>query len=339
MARTVSLFFKASLVLVAGVLFNDDAQWGLIQLSRSLPLPMLITSLVNHWEKDIFHRWIATASIAPAHIIPISRITALDQMSKVDITRPFVVAGLSSNEVFSLEAMLSPPLSEMIIDYFADARLPVTVPDSRAPLGAVVRNITRGGPEKIGTQKITRAEPSIIRGLIEENSHWLTTVFTDARVNLWKRLGFYITIPVFMSRGMSSTLNATTRTDFHTEPIANLVFQTLGYKKWTLISPEHSRLLKPTVSPDGRAYFYSTLDPMDPSAFSNISRYEVVTNPGDALFIPCWTWHRVEYVTDVTAASVSIFEFNPREWIVNNPAFALTIIPNMIKELAGLKLQ
>jgi len=335
---SLSTVFKATLVIAAGTLLYDESKWVLIQITRSLPLPISINSQANVLENSIFHRWVATSS--RGDILPIPRITSLDELSLADITKPFIVSGLSSNEVFSLKAILSPPLSEIPVDYFTDARLPnMVVPDSRALLGDIVQNITRGGTEKIGTQKIVEAAPSILRSLIDENSHWLGTVFTPERVNRWKQLGLLITAPVFISRGQSSALSATTRTDLHSEPIANLVFQTLGSKKWTLVSPEHYRLLKPIVSPDGRAYFYSNLDPLDPEALSHVPRYEVVTTPGDALFVPCWTWHRVEYIPNVTATSVSIFEFNPSEWIQNNPVFAFAVIPNMIKEIVGLKFQ
>ena len=334
-----STVFKATLVVVAaGALIYDDAQWIFIQISRSLPLPTIIYSQANVLENNIFRRWVATS--ASGDIVPIPRFTSLGELSSADISKPFIVSGLSSNEAFSLKAILSPPLSEIAVDYFTDARLPnMVVPDSRAPLGDIVQNITRGGTEKIGTQKIVEASPTILHSLIDENSHWLGAVFTPGRVNRWKQLGLFITAPVFISRGQSSALSATTRTDLHSEPIANLVFQTLGSKKWTLLSPEHSRLLKPTVSPDGRAYFYSNLDPLNPKALHHVPRYEVVTTPGDVLFVPCWTWHRVEYIANVTATSVSIFEFNPSEWVQNNPVFALAVIPNMIKELVGLKFQ
>ena len=98
-------------------------------------------------------------------------------------------------------------------------------------------------------------------------------------------LGLTLTVPVFMARGKSSESSAasssssslakTTRTDLHCEPIGNVVVQLHGSKRWTLVHPDHSWMLKPTVSPDGRAYFFSNLDPLDPNALAHVPRYEV----------------------------------------------------------------
>ena len=108
--------------------------------------------------------------------------------------------------------------------------------------------------------------------------------------------GISLTGLVFLSRGTAAGTQeaGTTRTDMHCEPIANIVFQLHGQKRWTLVAPEFSGLLRPRISPDGRAYFFSELDPLDPTALAHVPRHEVVTNPGDILFIPPWTWHQVK---------------------------------------------
>ena len=148
-------------------------------------------------------------------------------------------------------------------------------------------------------------------------------------------------VPVFMARGQanSNDLGQTTRTDLHCEPIANMVYQTEGEKVWTLVDPVYSHLLNPTLAPDGRAYFYSMLDALDSNSMNHVPRYEIKTIAGDIMYVPSWTWHRVEYLPDVTAVSVSLFEFAPREFVFNNPLYAATLIPNLIKEAVGLKTQ
>ena len=49
-------------------------------------------------------------------------------------------------------------------------------------------------------------------------------------------------------------------------------------KRWTLVSPRYSKLLKPTVSPDGRAYFYSHVDPLDPNGLVHVPVGELALN-------------------------------------------------------------
>jgi hypothetical protein len=65
----------------------------------------------------------------------------------------------------------------------------------------------------------------------------------------------------------------------------------------------------------------------------------VITKQGDLLYVPSWMWHKVEYLPGITAVSMSLFEFVTTEFMFNNPLFALTIIPNSVKEAVGLKMQ
>ena len=57
-----------------------------------------------------------------------------------------------------------------------------------------------------------------------------------------------------------------------------------------------SAALRPAASPDGRAYFYSALGDDDLERVA--TRQRVTTFPGDALWVPPWTWHRVDYGRD-----------------------------------------
>ncbi len=127
------------------------------------------------------------------------------------------------------------------------------------------------------------------------------------------------------------------RTDMHCEPIGNISMQLEGSKKWTLVQSRYSKLLQPTVAKHGRAFFYSSLDPFDAHALDNIPRYEVVTKKGDGLWLPPWTWHRVDYIPGEISLAASLFHFRPVDFFKNNALFAVLIIPNLIKELLGWK--
>ena len=178
------------------------------------------------------------------------------------------------------------------------------------------------------------------RGKVEEWDDWgLNKTRTHSNcISLLPSPLLAVTVPVFMATGQPNKgLKETTRTDLHCEPIANLVFQTQGEKVWTLVEPQHSQYLKPTLAPDGRAYFYSSLDPLSSTSLDHVPRYEVKTQAGDIMYVPTWTWHRVEYLPGITAISVSLFEFNTYEFMVNNPLFAVTLFPNIVKELLGFK--
>jgi ribosomal protein L16 Arg81 hydroxylase len=70
-----------------------------------------------------------------------------------------------------------------------------------------------------------------------------------------------------------------------------------------------------------------------------VETYEIVLEAGDIMYLPPWTWHRVDYIPDVTALSVSFFHVRYYDLLMQNPLFASTIVPNMVKELVGWKTQ
>ena len=142
----------------------------------------------------------------------------------------------------------------------------------------------------------------------------------------------------------------------HCEPIENAMVMLRGAKRATLVGPASSPLLRPTVSPDGRAYFVSNwpwhaLDPTDastdpstdaPFASGRVPRTVVDVAAGDLLWIPTWTWHRVDYgggAGSTPALGASFFSFRPAPFVANNPLFAVVLLPNLFKELLGLKQQ
>ena len=98
---------------------------------------------------------------------------------------------------------------------------------------------------------------------------------------------------------------------------------------------------EPTLSPDGRAYFVSSVDPTaDPAeSLAHVRRWVVETGPGDVLWVPTWTWHRVDYHDGETALSASLFHFRAGMAAANNALFTGLVVPNMIKEVVGWKTQ
>ena len=104
-----------------------------------------------------------------------------------------------------------------------------------------------------------------------------------------QRIGSTLTVPVFVGRGPDDS-GPPIRTDLHCEPIGNAMLMLEGRKKWTLVSPGHSRLVRPTISPDGRAYFLSALPAEPPfplGAFAGHAEpYETATRAGDVLWGP-----------------------------------------------------
>lgn len=59
---------------------------------------------------------------------------------------------------------------------------------------------------------------------------------------------------------------------------------------------------------------------------------------GDALWVPTWTWHRVDYLPQQTAVSASLFHFR-WEQTPQNSLYTALAVPNVIKELVGWKTQ
>ena len=55
--------------------------------------------------------------------------------------------------------------------------------------------------------------------------------------------------------------------------------------------------------------------------------------------LPPWTWHAVAYDSTDVAVAASLFHFVPSSFIRNQPAFAVAILPNLAKELVGVKTQ
>jgi hypothetical protein len=142
-------------------------------------------------------------------------------------------------------------------------------------------------------------------------------------------------------------------TGLHCEPIANVAVQLSGSRMWTLVDPEYSWLLRPAISADGRSFYPSWVD-----SVHHIPRYELTTHSGDAIFVPTWTWHRVDYAvarkadddtdTDdnndydsscMISIGASLFHFRVIDYFRRNPLFAILLVPAILKEAAGVSTQ
>lgn len=270
--------------------------------------------------------------------------------------RPLLLKGLwsrvelsNSNRRLSLKGLLQENLE---IPYFSDARLPgALTPDSRAPVREVVANITRGAPHKIGTQFVVQTYPEIIQEVAPVKI--VTELFGDYfRPDSVKGTGplhilpALTTVPLFIANGKQAdenevaeqgeaSVSAQPYTALHCEPIGNVAVQLSGRKQWTLVRPEFSYLVKPSTSPDGRAFYASWA-----SDYANVPTYSAVTSAGDAIWVPTWTWHRVDYMeSDEIAIGGSLFHFRALDFVSNNPLFAVLIVPSLFKELIGYNTQ
>eukprot|EP00466_Bigelowiella_natans_P017612 jgi/Bigna1/145885/aug1.105_g20593 len=238
-----------------------------------------------------------------------------------DLSRPFRIPGLmptgGSAEAIDLrmvDLIREKPYGDLVIDYFTDARQVNTVPDGKASIREIATNISQGNSyAKFGSEMLFREHPELLSHLPLDRVKKVTGEgYIDASL-----IGDFLTIPVFMAHGHEGDGadggeggRATPRTDLHCEPIANVVIQVSGSKLWTLYPSESSRFLRPKV-----------------------------LNKGDAMFLPSWTWHRVDYLPGITALSVSFFHVRIKDMFTNNPIFALATFPNMMKEFFGIKMQ
>eukprot|EP00667_Euglena_gracilis_P017867 EG_transcript_18893 len=324
------------LVTIGAVLLAQSLSpllWAASQLMRSLwpavvgPLPSALQSAVAAAEEAAWAHWETPQPPCPP--LPVPEVALPGPGAPplaLDLTRPFVARGVLNDTnllgLWTPEFFASPPQGNIMIDFFQDARRFNTVPDGFAPIWRIIHNITAGGPQKFGTEMVFRRYPNLFD---EANLTWFPRLFGYELHS--KDIGSTLTLPLFFAGGLEG---ATTRTDLHCEPIGNAMMMLKGQKKWTLLLPSQSSQLQPQVAPDGRAYIYATLPPDDPR-LGTLQRYEVVVGEGDVLWVPTWTWHRVDYLPGVLALSVSLFHFRPWPFLLNNPLHALTLLPNLVK--------
>ena len=331
---------------------TDTISWSLAQIARACvfaPLDDAVAPAIDALESRAWASWEARrlSELRPPMAVPEH---TLNQTFIVpDLSRPFVVrcllcgsAALGSDAGdtrTSFTAWLSEaPVGDVFVDYHANASAAALgdalVPRARAKLRDVVADIERGGSAKLASELIFRAHPELLERL--SLTERLAPLFGDA-IGAFSphRLGRTLTVPVFMAKGQPGA-----RTDLHSEPIANAVLMLRGLKRWTLVPPEESHVLRPALSPDGRAYFASAVAPEAAAAhLGRVRRYELEVRAGDFLWVPTWYWHRVDYVDNVTALSVSLFHVRARQLLGSAPLLATLMFPNLLKELVGWKTQ
>ena len=308
--------------------------------------------------------------------------------------RPLLIKGVWSKEELqdpnrrlSISGLAQDPL---VVPYFSDARQLALSPDSEDSLIHILEGIRQGRPHKIGSQEYVKAYPD---RLGEVAPPTLVSTLFGNRFTVDRLLGHIysplsllqgpLTVPIFVANAnikspdaadikkvnttdSSSTCRAdrptasTSRpfTGLHCEPIGNISVQLAGAREWTLVQPAYWKWLRPTVSPDSRGFFASWAPTID-----HVPRYRLRTLPGDAVWVPPWTWHRVDYVVaenqkaednnneddnedddgdtkDRTVAlGASLFHFRPVEFVTRNPVFALLLAPYLAGELLGTKTQ
>jgi len=311
--------------------------WALAQLVNCLwPWNSPFAAQAEAWAWAQFDAERSGIHSAPE---PVPELLNFETLSgPVSLSRPWVIRGLlngSSTRMLKDYAwLLDAPVGDVEVDYFTNASaVDGIIPDARASLREVVGGIIAGGSAKIGTEMIMRRFPWLLDEL--QISERVGPLLGGADVVASSRVGLLLTVPVFMATGAPNA-----RTDLHCEPIGNLMLQLGGRKTWTLVPPEESRHLRPTISKDGRAYLYSRLPTEDPErTLAHVRRWVVESRAGDAVWVPTWTWHRVDYLDGVTALSASLFHPRHEQIVSHNPLYALIVAPNMLKELLGLNAQ
>lgn len=329
------LIVGALTALLASATIGPTLPWSLAQLVKALwPLS---SPLADRVQQRAWHAWEAEVK---DRVVPAESIEEVSIDSTPSLKNPFIIRGLlngsSSMLAGDLEWLTRAPVGDLEVDYFSNASVEEgVVPNARGPLRDVVRRIASGGPEKIGTEMIFRKFPSLLAELMGDSADHVARILGGASHVAESRVGTLLTVPVFMATGAERA-----RTDLHSEPIGNLVLMLAGRKKWTLIDPDQSRYLRPTLSPDGRAYFLSSTPTEDPDhVLRHVRRRVFDAEHGDAIWVPTWTWHRVDYYPGVTALSASLFHVRADQMVQQNGLYSLLAMPNMVKELIGWKTQ
>ncbi|CAB9524004.1 expressed unknown protein [Seminavis robusta] len=245
----------------------------------------------------------------------------------------------------------------LTIPYFIDSRNDAALaPNGKARIKDIVANISHhGAPHKIGSQLLVAEYPEIIQEVAP--TQLVTTLFGDRFQPDHVRQGAFgipflpsiTTVPIFVAAVNNHKTTKQAFTTLHCEPVGSVAVQLEGAKQWTLVSPEYSFLLHPFIGPDGRSYFVSGY--ASPQELEHVPRYQVTTYAGDALWVPTWTWHRVDYTSTSSATSesdaggqqvaiaASLFHLRPPDFVAHNPLFAFLMVPSLIKEILKINSQ
>ena len=263
--------------------------------------------LGNHWIKDpvlIRNLWTKAELASPMRLLSIYGLQT--NMSLADMIIPYYTD--SSRKIGSTTAGYN---------YLS--------PDASARLGEIIYNITTMvSKAKIASQLIVEKNPYLIQEILPPKYiHIISDLFGDVfqpknlvTTGPFGMLPAWTTVPIFIARSHlnkepamlderkclnsdqdecmyeTSTVDHDDhhpRTDLHCEPIGNIAVQLEGQKRWSLVSPQYSSNLRPSVSRHGRAFFFSMLK--NTSNLNHVPHYEVITQIGDALWVSYWN-HR-----------------------------------------------
>ena len=100
----------------------------------------------------------------------------------------------------------------------------------------------------------------------------------------------------------------------------NMVMEYHGTKTWQLLDSKYSLFTAPGMAMDPYATGFNANSPK--SIFDKLPTFEVQLNPGDVLFNPVWSWHRVRNEADPKTKLVAMGSCRFSEWDK-----ALTIAP------------
>ena len=348
MASKVFLSVCALPVLIVALMFcSNNCAWLSVQFMHTAGISAAFPDVVGGLERQVWSNW-ESESLSKTYnhdtmILPIPVISSPDQFKDIDFSRPFLVRNLSTGVVLQEQDFLSSPLKDIEIEYYSDStKLNAWSPDAYGKVGDVVKSITSGGKMKFLTQKIVEGYPQLVVDFIDRNP-WVVPVFGEKRVEGWKKRDTFVRTPIFMAKGRTTEgLQGSVRTDCHAEPASNLALQTIGRKKWTLVEARHSHLLRPRISMSNTPYCISQIDMLDEKSFWHVPRYEIETVAGDALYLPAWTWHRVQYIPEIVSSHMSFFEPIRNEFLFNKPLLTVAALPLLAKRtfklIFGLKL-
>lgn len=158
----------------------------------------------------------------------------------------------------------------------------------------LVSNITGGGKKYLRFSPLVEQNPELAAEL---NLTWLNS--------LKSRWSIGNTYYLFM--GGKKTV-----THLHCDQPCNLFVQVYGKKKWTLISVDQSLLVYPQATQT--AYFKSSADLSNCDfdkhpLIKKATRWEVILEPGDVLYVPPHVWHHVENLSDTIGVGFRFSSF------------------------------
>ena len=191
-------------------------------------------------------------------------------------------------------------------------------------------------PRVVVTEKTTQ-DDSVETKLARPSLRFLFgETFTTERVKERRTTGVFF----FRRHPCNPAFDATCTTPespgaTHCEPVSNVALQLQGVRYWVLAEPKHMFRMLPASAAVPRGYVHGDQDP------TLVPHYYLEHRPGDALFVPAWTWHRVNYKqqetlgNDPVALGVGMFHFDPVAFFTNNPIIAPLIIPSLIREKRG----